>query len=51
MKEDISLWVEGLSGALFVDDFKAQIEDIGFGGYRRVSSSSVDIDDNPKICE
>ena len=45
------MWGECLSGALFIDDFREIIEGLGFGEIRRVLSSSVDLDDNPKIKE
>jgi len=43
LRKDATLWGECLSGALFIDDFKQIMTDIGFKDFRIVKESEITI--------
>ncbi len=44
LREDIELYGECLSGALYIEDFRRMLQKIGIADYRVVSSSDITID-------
>ncbi len=48
LKKDTMLWGECLSGALYIEDFRRIMEQVGFKTYYQVKKSVVKID-NPSI--
>lgn len=49
LKEDKTLWGEGLSGALYFNYFLNLVKELGFSQVRRISSWEIDLSDNLKL--
>lgn len=44
LKKDSMLWGECLSGALYIEDFRRMMENVGFKSYYTIKKSDVTID-------
>lgn len=49
-RDDKTLWGECISGALFYHEFEELVHEIGFSQIRWISSTPIDLSDNPELC-